>query len=138
MSKQKPVVLIPTNIIDRNGLPGHFVRDTYVQALMEVAGCMPLLLPVTGGKMDIDDITDIAYGMLLTGAPSHVAPARYGAEQVIEDKELDLLRDATTLPLIHKIIERDKPLIAICRGYQELNVAMGGSLHQRVHEQPGK
>jgi len=138
MSKQKPVVLIPSNIIDRNGLPGHFVRDTYVQALLDAAGCIPLVLPVTADKITLDEIAKIADGVLLTGAPSHVCPARYGAEQTFDDSDLDLTRDATTLPLIHHLIELDKPLIAICRGFQELNVAMGGTLHQRVHELPGK
>ena len=138
MSKQKPVVLIPTNIIDRNGLPGHFVRDTYIQALLDAAGCIPLLLPVTTEKITPDDIANLADGILLTGAPSHVCPARYGAEQTFDDSDLDLTRDATTIPLIRRLIELDKPLIAICRGFQELNVAMGGTLHQRVHELPGK
>lgn len=138
MSKQKPVVLIPTNIIDRNGLPGHFVRDTYVQALLQAAGAVPLLLPATADQIQYEDYAHIADGVLLTGAPSHVCPARYKTEQTFEDSYLDLTRDATTFPLIHKLIELDKPLIAICRGFQELNVALGGTLFQYVHEQPGK
>jgi len=138
MSKQKPVVLIPTNIIDRNGIPGHFVRDTYVQALLHAAGAIPLLLPATADQIAFEDLLDIADGVLLTGAPSHVCPVRYKAEQQFEDSYLDLTRDATTFPLIHKMIEMDKPLIAICRGFQELNVALDGTLFQYVHEQPGK
>src|SRR5690606_38906319 len=108
MSKQKPVVLIPTNIIDRNGLPGHFVRDTYVQALLQAAGAIPLLLPATADQIQYEDYAHIADGVLLTGAPSHVCPARYKTEQKFEDSYLDLTRDATTFPLIHKLIALDK------------------------------
>lgn len=138
MSKNKPVVLIPSNIFENNGLPGHFVRDTYIQALLDVADCLPLIMPVTNGKYDVESITDRIDGILLTGSPSNVCPKHYGAERIFDEKLLDLSRDATTLPLIRRAIERDMPLIAICRGFQELNVAMGGSLHQKIQELPGK
>lgn len=138
MSKRNPIVLIPSNIIDRNGLPGHFVRDTYIQALLDTAGAIPLILPVTADQIDFNDLADMADGVLLTGAPSHVCPARYKADQSFDDSYLDLTRDATTFPLIHQLIEMDKPLLAICRGFQELNVALGGTLHQNVQDVPGK
>lgn len=138
MSKRTPTVLIPSNIIDRNGLPGHFVRDTYIQALLNASGAIPLLLPVTAEQINFKDLADIADGVLLTGAPSHVCPARYQAEQSFDDSYLDLTRDATTFPLIRQLIEMDKPLLAICRGFQELNVALGGTLHQNVQDVPGK
>ena len=137
MSQKKPVVLIPSNIIYKNEMPCHFVRDTYVQALMSVAGCTPLILPVTEG-FDFDAVTDFVDGILLTGSPSNVCPSHYGAERVFDEKLLDLTRDATTLPLIRRAAEKDIPLIAVCRGFQEMNVAMGGSLHQKVQELPGK
>ena len=138
MSKQKPIVLIPSNIIDRNCLPGHFVRDTYMQALLHAAGAIPLILPVTTEQINFTELADVIDGVLLTGAPSHVCPARYKADQSFDDSYLDLTRDATTFPLIHQLIEMDKPLIAICRGFQELNVALGGTLHQNVQDVPGK
>jgi putative glutamine amidotransferase len=138
MSKNKPVVLIPSNIIDKNGLPGHFVRDTYIQALLNVAGCIPLLMPVTHAQFDLDSLAGRIDGILLTGSPSNVSPDHYGAERIFDETLLDLARDATTLPLIRRAIDADMPLIAICRGFQELNVAMGGSLHQKVQELPGK
>lgn len=138
MSNKKPLVLIPSNIIDYNGTPGHVVRDTYVEALLEVAGCTPLVLPVTEGQMDLDSMADLVDGILLTGSPSNVCPTHYGAERQFEEKFLDLTRDATTLPLIRRAVDKDIPLIAICRGFQELNVALGGSLHQKVQELPGK
>lgn len=133
-TKKKPVVCIPCNIIDTDGIPMHAVRDTYIRALTELADCLPLLIPAIGGKFDFSDIATKVDGVLLTGSPSHVAPSCYGAEQKFGNEELDLARDATTLPLIRQVLAMDKPMIAICRGFQELNVATGGTLHQKVHE----
>ena len=76
-------------------------------------------------------------GLLFTGAPSNVAPSHYGAA-ARAGTELDEARDATTLPLLRAAIASAKPLLAICRGFQELNVALGGSLHQQVHKIPGR
>ena len=131
-------VLIPANIIDYNGLPAHAIRDTYARAIWEVCGAVPLVLPVLGGRLPFDDILARVDGVLLTGSPSHLAPACYGAPQSFPDTDLDLARDSTTLPLISRIVAKDKPLLAICRGFQELNVAQGGTLHQRIHEIAGK
>lgn len=133
---KKPLILIPCNVIDYNGSPGHITRETYLDALIDIADCVPLLLPSTG-KIPVEALDGRYDGILLTGSPSHVAPACYGCEQNFDDKDLDLKRDATTLPLIRDAIARDIPLLAICRGFQELNVAQGGSLHQFVHKVDG-
>ena len=77
-------------------------------------------------------------GLLFTGAPSNVAPAHYGGAPRAPGTELDEARDATTLPLLRAAIARGKPVLAICRGFQELNVALGGTLHQHVHEIAGR
>lgn len=139
MSKnKKPVILVPSNVIDYNGTPGHVLRESYVHALLEISGCIPLVMPVTYGQFNLDSLIDVVDGILLTGSPSNVCPTHYGAERVFDEKFLDLARDATTLPLIRRAVELDLPLIAICRGFQELNVALGGSLHQKVQELPGK
>ena len=138
MTRKHPIILIPGNIIEYNGLPAHAIRDTYVRAVVELIKGVPLMVPAIVKDFDFADIAAQVDGILLTGSPSHVAPAVYGAQQVFDDKELDTARDATTLPLIRKAIEMDKPVMAICRGFQELNVAMGGTLHQRIHEIPGK
>jgi len=138
MSKKRPIVCIPGNVIDYNGMPGHIIRDTYVRAVVEIVGGIPLMLPAIGKDFSFKEIAASIDAILLTGSPSHVAPACYGAEQIFDNKELDLQRDATTLPLIREAIDMDKPVMAICRGFQELNVVMGGTLTQRVHELPGK
>lgn len=137
MSK-KPVVAIPCNVIDYDGMPAHAIREGYATVLAEVVGAVPLLIPALGRNFNFNDVADIIDGILLTGAPAHVQPCRYGADQVFGDEELDLKRDATVFPIIEQALALDKPFIAICRGFQELNVAMGGTLHQRVHELPGK
>jgi putative glutamine amidotransferase len=138
VTRRRPLVLIPGNIIEYSGLPAHAIRDTYVRAVVDVIRGVPLILPAIGADFDYAEIADQIDGILLTGSPSHVAPACYGAEQKFPDKELDVARDATTLPLIRQAIDRDVPVMAICRGFQELNVALGGTLHQKVHELPGK
>lgn len=136
MQKQKPIVIIPANVIDYNGIPGHIVRDTYIRALVEVADCIPLVVPAFGDLIRSEDLEGRIGGILLTGAKSNVHPSHYGATREFDENDLDTDRDATTLPLIRRAIEHDIPLLGICRGFQELNVARGGTLHQKVHELP--
>lgn len=136
--KKTPIILIPANVIDYAGLPAHVVRDTYIRAIVEVMGGVPLMIPAMGKDFDFRSIADRVDGVLLSGSPSHVAPACYGEEQLFGDEDLDPRRDATTLPMIQQVIDMDKPLMAICRGFQELNVVRGGTLHQFIHEIPGK
>jgi putative glutamine amidotransferase len=129
----RPIVVIPacTKIID--GYVFDAVGRKYAAAVAEVAECQPLLVPVGAGMTDIGAVLDMADAILLTGSPSNVAPEHYGEETPINPAALDPLRDAVTLPLIRAAVERKTPLFAICRGLQELNVALGGSLHQAVH-----
>jgi len=120
-----------------NGMGMHTVNDEYVTALRDGAGALPLLIPSTDMPLDIGAVLEAVDGLLFTGAPSNVAPRHYG-RSARPGTELDEVRDATTLPLLRAAIEKGKPLLAICRGFQELNVALGGSLHQHVHELPGR
>lgn len=107
----------------------------YVEAV-RLAGCRPLLVPGANAE-DLPALLDLADGVLLTGSPANVHPSHFG--EAVHDPRLplDAERDAWTLPLIRAAVERGVPLLAICRGCQELNVALGGSLHQAVHEVPG-
>lgn len=120
-----------------DGMAIHTVNDEYVTALRDGAGALPLLIPSTDVPLDIGAVLEAVDGLLFTGAPSNVAPCHYG-QSARPGTELDEARDATTLPLLCAAIERGKPLLAICRGFQELNVALGGSLHQHLHELPGR
>jgi len=130
-----PVVGLVTDRRIFDGMPVHQANDEYITAIRDGAGALPLLIP--SGGLPIADILAAVDGLLFTGAPSNVAPSHYGAVHR-PGTELDEMRDATTLPLLRAAIAAGKPLLAICRGFQELNVALGGSLHQHVHEIPGR
>jgi putative glutamine amidotransferase len=139
MSTHTPVVLVSCNRIDNlHGTPGHVVRETYIRALTDVARCTPLLMPAVGASFDVRDILSRVDGVLLTGATRHLAPARYGARQEFPDDQLDLARDDTVMPIIEAALKIDMPLLGVCRGFQELNVICGGTLHQDVAALPGK
>jgi putative glutamine amidotransferase len=133
----RPVVVIPacTKVIEEDIFDA--VGRKYSAAVAEVAECQPLLLPLGAGTTDIGAVLEIADAILLSGSRSNVAPEHYGKEVPIKPDSLDPLRDALTLPLIRAAVERKTPLFAICRGFQELNVALGGSLHQAVHDVNG-
>ena len=115
----------------------HQANDEYITAIRHGAGAMPLIIPSSDTPLAMAEILESVDGLLFTGAPSNVAPGHYGA-LARPGTELDEARDATTLPLLRAAIAGGKPLLAICRGFQELNVALGGSLHQHLHELPGR
>lgn len=133
----RPIVVIPacTKLIDGDVYDA--VGRKYAAAIAEVAECQPLLVPVGPGMADIGSILEIADAILLSGSRSNVAPEHYGEEVRVNPDRLDPMRDALTLPLIRAAVETKKPLFAICRGCQELNVALGGSLYQAVHDVDG-
>src|SRR6185436_11617357 len=127
-------------VADRRMLDGmavHQANDEYVCAIRDGAGATPLIIPSAATPLDAAEILSLVDGLLFTGAPSNVAPAHYGDLPRL-GTELDEIRDATTLPLLRAAILAGTPLLAICRGFQELNVALGGSLHQHLHELPGR
>ncbi|HJQ55367.1 MAG TPA: gamma-glutamyl-gamma-aminobutyrate hydrolase family protein [Vineibacter sp.] len=119
----------------------HAVGEKYILAITDVIGGVPLVLPAVGdgdSGLDIDRVLDVLDGMILTGSPSNVAPAHYGGPPARRGVAADPARDITTLPLIRRALDLAVPLFAICRGFQELNVALGGTLHQHVEEVPGR
>ena len=116
----------------------HTIGDKYVRAVAEAAEAVPLAFPALAELSDTPAILDGLDGIVLTGSPSNVHPDRYGVAPSPEAEPYDEARDATTLPLIRAAIAQGLPLLAICRGFQELNVALGGTLHARVHELPGR
>ncbi len=116
----------------------HTLADKYPAAILEATDCLPLSIPAIGARADVKALLDRLDGLLLTGSPSNVHPSEYGHEPLDDKIMHDPDRDATTLPLIREAVRRDLPIFAICRGIQELNVALGGTLHQRVHDVPGR
>ena len=120
-----------------DGMAVHQANDEYIEAIRRGAGAFPLLIPSTDSPLDPAAILAQVDGLLFSGAPSNVAPIQYG-QTARPGTEMDEIRDATSLPLLRAAISSGKPVLAICRGFQELNVALGGSLHQHVHEIPGR
>ncbi|MDX5372899.1 MAG: gamma-glutamyl-gamma-aminobutyrate hydrolase family protein [Pseudomonadaceae bacterium] len=117
--------------------PNHIVGDKYVRAVAVGAGGLPLVIPALGELIDQDTLLASLDGLLFTGSPSNVEPHHYSGPASVPGTQHDSARDATTLPLIRKAIDAGVPLLGICRGFQEINVAFGGSLHQRVQEVAG-
>jgi putative glutamine amidotransferase len=134
---QKPIVLIPTDVKQIGEHPFHAAGNKYVMAVAQGANAMPLLVPAIE-HVDIDSLLKMAHGILLTGSPSNVHPSHFGESVLNPALPLDAARDGLTLNLIPAAIQAGVPLLAICRGFQELNVAFGGSLHQAVHAVSGK
>jgi putative glutamine amidotransferase len=132
-----PVVGLVTDRRVFDGMPVHQANDEYVTAVRDGSGALPLLIPSSDAPLPVADILAAVDGLLFTGAPSNVASSHYGSV-ARPGTELDERRDATTLPLLRAAIAAGKPVLAICRGFQELNVALGGSLHQQVHEIAGR
>lgn len=115
----------------------HCVGEKYIKAVVEGAGAIAVLIPSLGEAMNAADLLSDFDGILLTGSPSNVEPHRYGGPASAEGTWHDPQRDATTLPLIPQVVAAGMPLLAICRGFQEMNVAFGGTLWQKLHEVEG-
>ena len=120
------------------GMPNHAASDTYVRATDQIVGGVPVLLPANGEMADITTLLNRLDGIILTGSRSNVQPTLYDGPPHAEGTPEDPKRDAVTLPLIRAAIAIGLPVLAICRGLQELNVALGGSLHQRIQDLPGR
>jgi putative glutamine amidotransferase len=137
MVSARPLIGIPA---DRRmiGLhPFHAVGEKYARAVLDAAGGLPLLVPALAEELRLDELVDRLDGLLFTGSPSNVEPHHYEGPPSQPGTLHDPARDATTLPLIRRAVAAGVPVLGICRGFQEVNVAFGGSLHQRVHEVPG-
>jgi putative glutamine amidotransferase len=131
----RPVVLVPACNRVLGGHPFHVVGRKYVDAV-RLAGALPLVVPHAGPD-ELDDWLALADGVLLTGSPSNVHPRHFGEPVRDASLPLDPERDDWTLPLVRRVLARGMPTLAICRGAQEVNVALGGTLHQAVHEVDG-
>jgi putative glutamine amidotransferase len=119
-----------------NGLERHETPARYAAAVLEGAGALPVMIPPLGEALL--GVLERLDGVLLPGSPSNVHPSHYDGGESRTPEYHDPARDATTLPLIRAAVARGMPLLAICRGVQELNVALGGTLHQTVHAEPGR
>ncbi|AWB57350.1 MAG: putative glutamine amidotransferase [Cognaticolwellia sp.] len=142
---KKPVIGIVCDVI-KNGLNGfHGVGEKYINAIAHGANAIPILIPAQPAAQDLESLTEFfdadffeqLDGVFFPGSPSNVEPHHYGTEASATPESHDKQRDGSSLPLIKLAIAKGIPLLAVCRGMQELNVAMGGELHQCLfhHEQ---
>jgi putative glutamine amidotransferase len=134
---KRPVIGIPADRRMIGPHPFHAVGEKYIAAVVQAADCLPLLIPVLETPLDVTQILAHVDGIFFPGSPSNVEPRHYAGPASIEGTLHDAHRDATTLSLIPRAVADGIPVFGVCRGFQEMNVAMGGSLHQRVHEVAG-
>lgn len=133
----QPIVAVSTDIRQLDNAIWHATPQQYLEAAIVSAGVLPLLVPSFGDCIDLDRLLASVNGVMITGSRSNVHPALYGGVATEENGPYDPGRDATTLPLIRRAIDQGVPLLAICRGIQELNVALGGTLASEIHEREG-
>jgi putative glutamine amidotransferase len=115
----------------------HLVGEKYITAITDGADALPFILPSLGDGIDLHDAIRHLDGIFFTGSPSNVEPHHYGGEASLPGTWHDPERDQTALPLIDIAMQAGVPLLAVCRGFQELNVVLGGTLHQLVHDVEG-
>jgi len=135
--QKRPVIGIPADRRMIGPHPFHAVGEKYIAAVVQAADCLPLLIPVLETPLDASEILARVDGIFFTGSPSNVEPHHYKGASSIPGTLHDPHRDATTLSLIPRAISLGVPVLGVCRGFQEMNVAMGGTLHQRLHEVAG-
>ena len=138
MRPRPPIVGIPCDHRMVGLHPFHMVGEKYITAIRDGSGALPFLIPVLSPAIPVEDLIASVDGFLFTGSPSNVAPRHYGGPSPREGVMQDERRDDTTLPLLKAAIAAGKPTLCVCRGFQELNVAFGGTLHQHVHEIDGR
>ncbi len=135
----KPLVAVPSDLINVDGHESYKCGDKYLRALCDCADVVPIIIPALERGIDMKSLVARVDAVMLSGGLSNVHPSvmaePHQGQQVVEPS--DLRRDYITQPLIHETLAQGKPLLGICRGIQELNVALGGSLHPLVHEAEG-
>ena len=128
----RPVAAITTDRGEQHGHATHQAFDGYVRAVHEVSGALPLALPAAGAAIDAASLIAAVDGVVLTGGPSNVQAERYGAEPLPSTTLTDPDRDATVLALLPALVAAGVPVLAVCRGFQELNVAFGDACRDRM------
>ena len=137
LSGNRPLIGVISDRRMQGEHPFHMVGEKYLQAIADAADGYPVALPSLAGGFDVLDIIDRLDGLYLTGSPSNLEPHHYLGDPSEPGTWHDPERDLAALSLIPAAIRVGMPLLAICRGFQEMNVSFGGTLHQKVHELPG-
>ena len=134
---RQPLIAVSTDVRQFENYTWHAAPQQYLEAALSAAGVLPMMIPSFGDRLDLDELLSSVHGVMVTGSKSNVHPSLYGGDASEANGPYDAARDATTLPLIRLAIERGVPLLAICRGIQELNVALGGTLATEIQDQDG-
>ncbi|MET3228434.1 UNVERIFIED_ORG: putative glutamine amidotransferase [Burkholderia sp. 1263] len=135
--RTKPLVGISADRTMIGAHPSHVAGEKYIAAIVDGSQALAMLLPALGERQSVDDVLATVDGLLFTGSYSNVEPRHYGGHASAPCTLHDAARDATTLPLLRAAIAAGVPVLAVCRGFQEMNVAFGGTLHQSVHAVAG-
>ncbi len=136
---KRPVVgVIATTHVLENRFAAQRVGERNLKAVVDAAGAMPLMFAGCPALTDVGELLEIVDGVLLTGARANVHPSRFGVEPNPKHEPYDERRDALALAVIEACVERGVPLLGICRGFQEMSVAFGSSLHPEIRELPGR
>jgi len=133
----RPIIALPSDRRVLDPHPSHVTGEKYLKAIIDGADGFPVIVPSMAEDIGVDEILERFDGIALTGSYSNIEPHQYGGEKADGNGFHDPHRDAMTLPLALRALEKGVPLLAICRGHQELNVALGGTLHQNVAEVTG-
>ena len=139
LSACKPLVCVPASHIEvrPEGYRVHATGSNCVESVERFSECVPIILPALADRIDLESFAARIDGLLLTGGRANIEPHHYGGDPFPDDEFIDPGRDNTVLPLVRACVEAEVPVFGICRGIQELNVALGGTLHYRVHQVPG-
>ncbi len=139
MTKKRPVIgIIGNQALIGGDYPAHTAGTMNSAAIADVAGAMPLLIPTDPHYVSVEELLEVCDGFLLTGGRPNVHPEEYGEAPTEAHGDFDRCRDKITLPLVRACVERGQPFLGICRGFQEVNVAMGGTLWPEIRELPGR
>lgn len=132
------LVAIPADIREFDGYTWHAAPDQYIMAAVKGSNVLPLIVPALSEGTDVDMVLDRVDGVLISGSRTNVHPSNYGEDETEHHGPFDPARDMLSMALIRRTIERGIPLLAICRGIQELNVALGGALATEIQDLPGR
>ncbi len=135
----RPVVGIIGNMtLLESSYPVHAGGTMNSEAVSAVSGCLPIIIPTDPRYVTVAELLDMCDGFLLTGGRPNVHPSEYGEDETPAHGAFDRNRDAITLPLVRACVERGQPVLGICRGFQEVNVALGGTLFPEIRDLPGR
>ena len=130
-----PLVCVSASVMELENRR-HLVHGTgakNIDAVERFAGCVPVMLPALGERLDVESFVERIDGLVLTGGRANVEPQHYDGPPFPDDEPIDPERDATALAMVRACVAAQVPVFGICRGIQEMNVALGGSLHYRLH-----